>query len=82
MKLRFFPAISINFLLVILISCSNPKEEFATMLIYGGTIYTVDSTKTNVEAVAIRDNKIIFTGSLSEAEQSRFNEHNKLSSYC
>jgi hypothetical protein len=69
MKLRFFPAISINFLLVILISCSHPKEEFATMLIYGGTIYTVDSTKTNVEAVAIRDNKIIFTGSLSEAEQ-------------
>ena len=39
------------------------------MLIYGGTIYTVDSTSTNVEAVAIKNNKIIFTGKLIEAEQ-------------
>lgn len=38
------------------------------MLIYGGTIYTVDSNTSTVEAVATKDNKIIFAGSLAEAE--------------
>ncbi|EDP72284.1 Amidohydrolase 3 [Flavobacteriales bacterium ALC-1] len=38
------------------------------MLIYGGTIYTVDSTSATVEAVAIKNNKILFVGSLEEAE--------------
>ena len=38
------------------------------MLIYGGTIYTVDSNAPTVEAVATKDNKIIFAGSLEEAE--------------
>ena len=38
------------------------------MLIYGGTIYTVDSNTPTVEAVATKDNKIIFAGSLAEAE--------------
>ena len=47
------------------------------MLIYGGTIYTVDSTQTTVEAVAIKNNTIVFTGSLSEAEQFK-NEHTQL----
>ena len=50
-------------------SCSNPKKETATLLIYGGPIYTVDSTQTMVEAVATKDNKILFAGSLEEAEQ-------------
>lgn len=55
--------------LVILTSCSNPKKEAATLLIYGGPIYTVDSTQTTVEAVATKDNTILFAGSLEEAEQ-------------
>ena len=38
------------------------------MIIYGGTIYTVDSTQTTVEAVTTKNNKILFTGSLAEAE--------------
>jgi hypothetical protein len=38
------------------------------MLIHGGTIYTVDSTSVTVEAVATKDNKILFAGSLEEAE--------------
>ena len=48
-------------------SCSNEKSESATLLIYGGTIYTVDSLKT-VEAVATKDNKILFAGNLEDAE--------------
>jgi predicted amidohydrolase YtcJ len=59
----------ISLLLVFLIACSNPKNEFATLIIYGGTIYTVDSTSAQVEAVAIKNNQIIFTGKLSETER-------------
>ncbi|WP_411895831.1 amidohydrolase [Winogradskyella sp. A2] len=58
-------ALAFNF---VFISCSNPKNESATMLIYGGTIYTVDSLIT-VEAVAIKNDKIIFTGSLEDANE-------------
>ncbi len=49
-------------------SCGKNQKEAATLLIHGGTIYTVDSVQTTVEAVATKDNKILFAGSLSEAE--------------
>jgi len=55
-------------ILLFVLACSNPKKEFATMLIYGGTIYTVDATSTTVEAVAIKNNTIVFAGTFSEAE--------------
>lgn len=38
------------------------------MIIHGGTIYTVDSSQVTVEAVAIKNNTILFAGSLEEAE--------------
>ncbi|MBO6606003.1 MAG: amidohydrolase [Psychroserpens sp.] len=38
------------------------------MIIHGGTIYTVDSTQTTVEAVAVKNNTILFAGSMAEAE--------------
>ena len=47
------------------------------MLIYGGTIYTVDSTGVTAEAVAIKDDKILFAGSLEEAETYK-NEETEL----
>ncbi len=56
------------FLGLMTIACSDPKKEPATLLIHGGPIYTVDSTQTMVEAVATKDNKILFAGSLAEAE--------------
>lgn len=49
-------------------SCQQQEKEAATLLIYGGTIYTVDSTQTTVEAVATKGNKILFAGSLADAE--------------
>jgi predicted amidohydrolase YtcJ len=52
-----------------LTACQRPKKEAATLLIYGGPIYTVDSIQTMVEAVATKDNSILFAGSLDEAEQ-------------
>ncbi|MGA9239037.1 amidohydrolase [Robiginitalea sp.] len=63
------PAISCFLLAFFLISaCSSPKKEEATLLIYGGSIYTVDTTQSTVEAVATKDNLIIFAGSLEQAE--------------
>jgi len=61
------PFIAITFILTS--ACSGPQKESATLLIYGGTIYTVDSTRATVEAVATKDNTILFAGSLEEAEQ-------------
>ncbi|WP_034059638.1 amidohydrolase [Lacinutrix jangbogonensis] len=49
-------------------SCSDSNKEFATMIIHGGTIYTVDSKQTTVEAVATKNNRILFAGTLVEAE--------------
>lgn len=37
-------------------------------MIYGGPIYTVDTTQSTVEAVATKGNIILFAGSLAEAE--------------
>ncbi len=54
--------------LLLLTACSNPEKESATLLIHGGPIYTVDSTQVVVEAVATKGNKILFAGSLAEAE--------------
>ena len=49
-------------------SCSNNNQESATIIIHGGNIYTVDESQPTVEAVAIKDNKILFAGSFDEAE--------------
>ena len=53
---------------LVLSSCVKNEQEAATMLIHGGTIYTVNSVQTTVEAVATKNDKILFAGSLSEAE--------------
>ncbi len=54
---------------LILASCSGPNKTAATLLIYGGPIYTVDSTQTRVEAVAVHADTILFAGSLTDAEE-------------
>lgn len=51
------------------LACEQEQKEVATLIIHGGTIYTVDSTQTTVEAVATKDDKILFAGSLMEAEK-------------
>ena len=54
---------------LILTACSKTEKDSATLLIYGGPIYTVDTTQAMVEAVATKDNTILFAGSLEEAKQ-------------
>ena len=69
MRLRYslFVRMSISFLLFT--TCKGTVQESATLLIFGGNIYTVDATRPMVEAVAVKDNTILFAGSLAEAEQ-------------
>lgn len=69
MRLRnsLFVRMSISFLLIT--ACKGTVQESATLLIFGGNIYTVDDTQPMLEAVAVKDNTILFAGSLAEAEQ-------------
>lgn len=69
MKLRFSLFLITSITIFFISACTNSKKEFASMLIYGGSIYTVDSTKTKVEAVAVKNNTIIFAGLLADAEK-------------
>ena len=68
MTSRFSKFFSLAITLIFFSSCSNEPKESATMIIHGGTIYTVDSNQATVEAVAVKDNKILFAGSLEDAE--------------
>ena len=53
-----------------LFSCK--QNQNADTIIYGGTIYTVDSINSVIEAVAIKDDLIIKTGDLSEIRKDGF----------
>jgi predicted amidohydrolase YtcJ len=68
MQNRSIPYLTAVLILSALAACSTPKKESATLLIYGGPIYTVDTTQALVEAVATKDNIILFAGTLEEAE--------------
>lgn len=54
--------------LLIFTSC-GPKEEPADTIIFGGNIYTVDENNPSVEAVAVRGDRIVFAGDMSDAEK-------------
>jgi predicted amidohydrolase YtcJ len=77
MKSRFLPLFALVITIIFFSSCSETNKEFATMIIHGGMIYTVDSTQTTAEAVAIKDNMILFAGSFVEAETFK-NEQTQL----
>lgn len=68
MKLHLVSFLSVCLSLIFLSSCSTEPKEHATMIIHGGTIYTVNPKEPTVEAVATKDNKILFAGTLAEAE--------------
>ena len=53
-------------LLFVLLSC-NEKEK-ADLLVYNATIYTVDSSFSTAEAMAIKDGKIVATGKTADLE--------------
>ncbi|MEJ5048606.1 amidohydrolase [Chryseobacterium culicis] len=57
------------FLPVIISSCQNKiPQEKAEILYFGGPIITMEDTPAQVEAVAVKDGKILFAGTKSDAE--------------
>jgi len=76
MTIRFYSLIIIVACLF-LSSCSNFEKEFGTMMIHGGTIYTVDSAQATVEAVVTKNDRILFAGSFEEAKSYQ-NEQTEL----
>ncbi len=53
-------------ILLVLISCQSPKQK-ADLILSGGKIYTVDEKRPTVEAVAVKDGRILFAGDEQEA---------------
>lgn len=69
MHLKKLILYSFTVFFLVLTACCSPVKTPATLLIYGGAIYTVDSTQAMVEAVATHGDSILFAGSLAEAEK-------------
>ena len=74
MRFQNFTIFSLIIGFLLITACSNPEKESATLLIYGGPIYTVDSTQVTVEAVATKGDTILFAGSLADAEAYKTDE--------
>jgi hypothetical protein len=62
--LKFHLIISISIILFFLIGCSSKIQ--VSLIVHHGKIYTVDSNFSIVEAMAIKDGKIIATGNNDE----------------
>ncbi|TCC87458.1 amidohydrolase [Pedobacter hiemivivus] len=55
---------------IFLFGCQNKtKKDKADAIYFGGTIITMEDASPTVEAVAVKDGKIIFTGKKSEADE-------------
>ncbi len=65
--------LSIAAVLLILVSAceTGEKLETADTIISGGNIYTVNKSQPTVEAVAVKDGKILYAGTQDEAEKYR-----------
>ena len=61
---RFLPFSLVLFSIVLFQSCSN--KQAAELILYNATIYTVDSTFSMAQSVAIRDGKIMAVGTNEE----------------
>lgn len=71
MRMRSLRILVLFFLpALFLLACSGGPEK-ADIIFQGGTIYTVNESNPQVEAVAVRDGKIIMAGSREEASAYR-----------
>lgn len=54
---------------MLVVSCTpDETPDTADMIISGGPIYTMDGQNSTVEAVAVKDNRILYAGALADAE--------------
>ena len=56
-------------IIVIVLIASCAQKEKADLLVFHGTIYTVDSSFSTAEAMTIRDGKILATGKMTDLEK-------------
>lgn len=69
--------LKIILLLLVITSCKNAKND-ADTLYYGGPILTMEDDNPQVEAIAIKDGKIIFAGSKQNAKRFIGNNTNQI----
>jgi predicted amidohydrolase YtcJ len=70
MKPPYLCLATLVFLTVSIAACGGPSEsEKADLVLTNGVIYTVDEDRSSVEAMAIRDDSIVYVGSSSGAEE-------------
>ncbi|MGI9514026.1 MAG: amidohydrolase family protein, partial [Anderseniella sp.] len=67
MKSRIIPSILCS--LAILLGASAASAQIADTVFTGGKVYTVDENQSWAEAVAVKDNKIVFVGSAADAKK-------------
>jgi len=53
-------------LLLLLVACNPDARDTADLILFNGHIYTVDANESTVEAMAIRGDRILFTGTTEE----------------
>ncbi len=61
--LKFFNTLSIGIILVIVLTNCSKEVNHADLVLYNGTIITVDSNNTMAEAIAVSGDTIMFIGS-------------------
>lgn len=66
MRIVLLPGILSLFLLLLLVSCQRTQP--ADLVVYGGTIYTVDEKNPTAEALAVKGERIAFVGTRAQAE--------------
>jgi predicted amidohydrolase YtcJ len=66
-----------SFLLCIVLSCSCNQQKKVSMIVYNANIYTVDSSFSTAEAMAIEDGKILETGT-SDYILDKYKSDNKI----
>ena len=59
--------------LIIFISCEQETQKAADLIIENATIYTVDEQFSTATALAVKDGKVIFTGTQDELIAENFN---------
>ena len=59
--------------LIIFISCEQETQKAADLIIENATIYTVDDQFSTATALAVKDGKVIFTGTQDELIAENFN---------
>ena len=71
MKLKTVCELISSIIVAIIISTSAFAQEVADMIYYDGTIITINDARPQVEAVAVRDGKILAVGTKDELFKSK-----------